>query len=91
MSIDDLNPAAAVVDEAKFLKLSGQHRDRGPLHAEHFGEEFVRQGYDVAVASVVRLQQPSAKARRDLMEGVAAGNLIDERDLGVVVTSEKLP
>jgi len=44
----------------------------------------------VAVASIVGLQQPAAEAGRHLVQRVAAGDLIDERDLRVIVSCKEI-
>jgi hypothetical protein len=67
-TIDDFNSAPPIADQTFRLKLAGYQRHRGPLHAQHFGKEFLGQRKSIAVGSVSRLQQPTGQT---LMSSVA--------------------
>src|ERR1700730_9011113 len=69
--IGDLDNATGIADCTCRLYLTGDLGDRGPAHAEHLGEEFLREHDRVALGSVTGLQQPPAEPRLDLMQGIA--------------------
>lgn len=72
-SVDDLDYTARVRNASEFLNIACNVGNGGPAHAEHFRQEFLRQFNGIALRTVRRLQQPSAKSRLDRVHRVACG------------------
>ena len=60
LTIENLDTAAAVLDETLLLQDLRQQRDRGPSDPQHLGEKLLGERYRFAVGAVRTLQQPSA-------------------------------
>src|ERR1700738_2800252 len=68
--IGDLDNATGIADCTCRLYLTGDLGDRCPAHAEHRGEEFLREHDRVALGSVHGLQAPPADPRLEPMHRI---------------------
>ena len=65
--IDDVDAAAAVVDQSGLLQGASDHRDRGAPNAEHLGQKLLRERKVIALDAITRHQKPP---RAPLLHGV---------------------
>ena len=80
-SIEELDIAAAVSDEAACLQRLCQQGHGGAPDADHLGEVFLGQRQPVAADTVGGLQEPAAQPRGGAMGGVARRELLLAREL----------
>jgi hypothetical protein len=77
-AVDDRDVAAFVADEADPLQGARRHRNASPLHAQHHGQELLREQKLIRLHAVMRHQHPRAASLLDGMKLIARGG---QRDL----------
>src|SRR2546429_418981 len=77
--VENLNAPAAVVNQPVFLKNAGGFIDPLAPHAEHVGDEILRQTKLIHPQTVAGHQEPAGEARVHLVEAVADSRLGDLR------------
>src|SRR5579863_3078009 len=76
-AVDDRDVAAVVADKAGALQSAGRNRNAGTLHAQHHGQEFLREQKLVRLHAVVRHQQPATTSLLYGVKVIARGRLRD--------------
>jgi hypothetical protein len=89
-AVEDLDVTTPVANEASALRQARRDSHGGSAHAEHLPKKFLRQRDDVAVGAIVRLQQPAAKSRFQLMQRIARHRLLDLRQQQIVVAHDQV-
>src|SRR5262245_11879746 len=87
--IDDLHAPTAVTDHAGALQEARCNRDRRAADGEYLAEKFLRQGDDIPLDTVVRLQKPPAKPRFQHVECIAGNGLLDLGKQKIIVPHDK--
>lgn len=78
-AIQDLDAAAAIGEEARFLQVSGDFRDRCASAAEHLSEEFLGKVDGGFVYLVLRHEQPARESAVYFVEPIAGGELAEKQ------------
>ena len=73
LSLQDLNPPVAARDQPVALERPQDNGDRGTLHAEPHGEEFLLERDGIVLDAVARLEQPATGPLGDVVQRVARG------------------
>jgi hypothetical protein len=89
-AIEDGDPPTLIPDYSGSLQRLCDAGDIGPLDAEHFGQEFLRQEHFVVADAVMRRQQPARSALLDRVESVARDGLQKLRDEAVRISGEEI-
>src|SRR5579859_87253 len=74
-AVEDVNAAARIFEDAEFLQIAGRDRNGRPVNAQHHRQELMGELQLIAVAAVVRQQQPSREAFIECVVGVAGSRL----------------
>src|ERR1700737_3825624 len=74
-SVEDRERAAPVADQLAPAQSTGGLSNAGTAHAQHVGEEFVRDLELIGVRSIASHQEPTGKPRLHKMEAGASGRL----------------
>src|ERR1700730_9580409 len=90
-AIDDLNLAVMRVDQPRGMQFPDHPRNRGSLHAEHFAQELLREGNDVALRPVAGLEQPPAEPRGDVVQTIACRRLLDLPECQFTISRDHRP
>jgi len=54
LPVEDRDLLPPALDQARLLQTRNRVRDRGPLHAQHFGKQILADRHDVVVAARLR-------------------------------------
>src|ERR1700730_17766621 len=85
-SVEDRERAAAVADQLAPAQSSGGLGNACTAHAQHVGEEFVRDLELIGVRSIASHQEPPGKPRLHNMEASATGRLCQLAQCYIKVT-----
>jgi hypothetical protein len=83
--------APTIAYEVVLLKLTGQHRNAGALHAEHLCEIFLRHCEFASAGLVLRTQQPRAQPLKNEMTGIASCKLTGLAKEVLILRPEQAP
>jgi hypothetical protein len=91
LPINGFNFLSAGFDETFPFQVVGGFGDAGAAHAQHMGEELMRQEQFIRVKTVTGLKQPATQAFFYSMKAVASNILRDLRDIGLRVFQHHVP
>jgi hypothetical protein len=70
LTINNNNPASAILNDARLFKLAGYQGNRRPPYSQHLRKELLGQRKDVTVDPIAGLKQPTGEAWRALHAAV---------------------
>lgn len=83
--VENFDLAARVPDQASHLQPVGAQRYGISLHPQHVRQKLLRQGNNVRLGYVLRLQEPAAQPSFHGMNGMAGGGLLRLNQYDVLI------